>query len=187
MSTDFSKKINDLLEENRISKNDIQIWGSEIEENSLQQFISKWNFSNMPFTILETLKEIIIKKNFDFSKIPSNQVERIRIFGQDGDLDLRRDTNRFIWRYIGNNNPPKNTNGEDFWKKNPDKKFFIEKKEALLWGRTYDPKRSIWQEDRVAKARLSYPVKGNSNFAKIHYKTLSEQGVISFVWFLEIK
>ncbi len=186
-TTDYTQKIEDWFGK-RLSKKDIQIWGGEIEENILQKFISKWDFSNMPFTILETITEIIIEKKVDFSKIPSDQIERIRIFGQGGDLDIRRDANLFRWRYVGLNNPPKDSEGKNFWEeeKNSNKKFFVEEKEALLWGK-YDSKKNLRQEDRVAKAKLSYPVQGNPKFAKIRYKTLSEQGVISFVWFLEIK
>ncbi|MEM3563792.1 MAG: hypothetical protein QXR19_11215 [Candidatus Jordarchaeaceae archaeon] len=186
-AANFSDKIEKLIGAERISKNDIQILGGEIEENDLQRFIEKWDFSNMPFTILETLSGIIIEKKFDLSHISSNQIERIRIFGQDGDLDIRRDANHFLWRYIGRKNPPKDINAKDFWNENPHKKFFVEEKEALLWGRKYDPNRNLWKDDRVAKAKLSYPGKGSSDFPKVRYKALSEKGVVSFVWFLEVR
>ncbi len=182
----FSEKIKRLLEEKRISERDIQIWGGEVKENGLQQFISKWDFSNMPFVIIETLKELTITRNFNYSLIEPELIERIRIFGKAGDLDLRRNGYSFIWRYVGQNSLESEINGDNFWEKHHSKKFFVEEKDALLWG-NYNQDKKLWHDDRVAKAKLSYPVDGNPKRVKIYYKTLSESGCISFVWFMEIK
>lgn len=179
-------KINKLLNEKRISKDEIQIWGGEIKEKELQGFIKSWNFSDMSFVIIETFKEITITKNSGNINIKPEIVERIRIFGNAGDLDLRRDSSCFRWRYIGRNRPPSNITTESFWEKNPDKKFFLEEKEALLWGK-YNQNMKLWHDDRVARAKLSYPVNGNPERVKICYKTLSEKGCVSFVWFTELK
>jgi len=173
-----------LLKEKRISRNDIQIWGGEIEEKELEEFIKKWDLSDMSYRIIETVKEIAMTK--DNIDIDSEIVERIKIFGGDGDLDLRRDSSCFRWRYIGKNSPPQDVTAENFWDKNPSKKFFMEEKEALLWGK-YNQNMRQWHDDRVARAKLSYPVNGNPERVKICYKTLSEKGVISFVWFTELK
>ena len=62
----------------------------------------------------------------------------------------------------------------------------MEEKEALLWGK-YNQNMRQWHDDRVARAKLLYPVNGNPERVKICYKTLSEKGVISFVWFTELK
>lgn len=182
----FSDKINKLLEEKRISEKDIQIWGGEVKENGLQQFISKWDFSNMPFVIIETLKELTITSNFNDSHIEPELIERIRIFGKAGDLDLRRNGYSFIWRYVGQNSPSSEINRDNFWEKHPNLKFFAEEKDALLWGK-YNQDKQLWHDDRVAKAKLSYPVNGTPERVEIRYKTLSESGCISFVWFMEIK
>lgn len=187
MSTSkFADKINSLLEEKRIAKDDIHIRGGEIGEDKLQQFISMWNQLEMPFVILETVREIVIRKNYDFSTLAANTVDRISIFGEGGDLDIRRDADYFRWRYIGENKLPEKVEGEDFWDKNPNKKYFIEEKKALLWGK-YNSDRNLWHDDRVAKAKLSYPVEGNPERVKIRYRTLSEEGVIAFVWFVAIE
>lgn len=186
MSTSkFEDKINSLLQK-RIAKDDIQIWGGEIEEDNLQQFISTWNQSEMPFVILETVREIIITKDYDFSTLAPHTVDRIRIFGAGGDLDIRRDTDDFRWRYIGENKLPEKVKGEDFWEKNPNKMYFKEEKEALLWGK-YNSDRNLWHDDRVAKAKLSYPIVEHLERVKIRYRTLSEHGVIAFVRFVAIE
>ena len=176
--------VDELLEEKRISRDDIQIWGGEIEENGLKEFISKWDFSDMPYRIIETVKEIILTT--DNIDIKPDIIERIRIFGKGGDLDLRRNSSRFIWRYIGKNPLPQSIEGEDFWNKNPSAKFFVEEKEALLWGR-YNQDIDLWHDDRVGRAKLLYPVSEKPERVKICYKTFSENGVISFVWFTGLK
>ena len=182
----FADKVNSLLQEERITKDDLQIWGSEIEENGLQEFISNWDQSERPFVILETIREIVIRKNYDFSTLEPPAVERIRIFGSGGDLDIRRDAYHFRWRYIGKTRLPEDVKGEDFWDKNAGRKFFLKEEEALLWGQ-YNPNRMVWHDNRVAKAKLSYPVDGNLERVKIRYRTLSEAGVIAFVWFVAIE
>ena len=174
------------LQEERITKDDLLIWGSEIEEDDLQQFISNWDQSEMPFVILETIREIVIIKNYHFSTLEPHAVERIRIFGSGGDLDIRRDAYHFKWRYIGKNRLPEDVKGVDFWDKKADKMFFMEEKEALLWGQ-YNSNRKVWHDNRVAKAKLSYPVEGNPERVKIRYRTLSEAGVIVFLWFVAIE
>lgn len=178
-------EIDTILKEKRISKNDIQIWGGEVKENELEQFIKEWDFSNMPFVIIETYKEIAITKISDHINIAPEIIERIRIFGEGGDLDLRRDTISFKWRYIGNNKLPSNIAGENFWKENPDSKFFLEEKESFLWGK-YNQNLK-WHDNRVARAKLSYPINGNPERVKICYKIFSERGNISFVWFTGLK
>ena len=152
----------------------------------LKEFFKKWNFSDMQFVILETFKEITFGTDFNKNKIGAELIERIRIFGNSGDLDLRRNNHKFIWRYIGKNNLPEGIDSENFWEKYPDIKFFVEEKEALLWGK-YDINRKLWHDDRVARAKLYYPVNGNPEMVKICYKTFSERGCISFVWFTKIK
>jgi hypothetical protein len=182
----FADKVNSFLQEKRITKDDLQIWGREIEEDDLQQFISNWDQLEMPFVILEEVREIDIRKNYDFSTLEAHAVERIRIFGSGGDLDIRRDAYLFRWRYIGKNKLPEDVKGDDFWNKNSNKKFFMEEKEALLWGK-YNSDRNLWHDNRVAKAKLSYPIDGNPERVKIRYRTLSEEGVIAFVWFVAIE
>lgn len=182
----FADEVNSFLQEERIAKDDIQIWGGKRKENELRAFISNWDQSEMPFVILETIREIVIRKNYAFSTLEPHAVERIRIFGACGDLDIRRDADHFRWRYVGEKKLPEEVTGEYFWDKHADRKFFVEEKEALLWG-VYNANRKVWHDNRVAKAKLSYPVDGNPKRVKIRYRTLSEGGVIAFVWFVELK
>ena len=93
-------------------------------------------------------------------------------------MDIRRDTDSFKWRYIGKNIVIEDVEWKDFWGENPDAKFFVEEKKALLWGK---------YNDRVAKADLSYPIAGNPKSVKIRYKTLSDHGAIAFTCLLTLE
>jgi hypothetical protein len=180
------KEIDKLLEE-RLAKGDVEIWGGRITEEYLDSFFNLWDLTRMSFAILETLGEIRVTRDSDYLEMNPYLVERLRIFGEDGDLDIRRDSNIFLWRYIGKNKLPEGIEGKSFWYENPDKRFFVGNDEcALLWGK-YDSRKKLWYERRVASAKLSYPVKGNPERVRIRYKTLSENGVLSFVWFLAIE
>jgi len=184
----FAEEIDQLFKaENRIAEGDIQIWGGKIKEDGLQQFFSKWGQLDMPFVILETVSEITIRKNFDCSMLDPYIVDRIRIFGEGGDLDIRRDTVSFMWRYIGKTilHDGLKSDKENFWEKNPGKTFFMEEKEALLWGKY--KQEGLWHDNRVAKANLSYPVEGHPEAVKVRYKTMSDHGVIAFTWLLTIE
>jgi hypothetical protein len=187
-------KIDELLAEERITKDKIQIWGGEIKENEWQQFINSWDFSGMPYTIIETFKEIKFTKEFsDHANLNPKTMQRIRIFGKSGDLDLRSDFPSINWRYIGKSDLPskikEDKKTENYWDKNEDKEFFLEEKEALLWGKYWSKHngRNLWLDNRVARAELSYPVNGSPKRVKICYKTFSERGCISFLWFTELK
>lgn len=175
--SNFEEKIDRLFKEKRIAKGDIQIWGGEIKEDDLRQFIGKWDQLGMPIVILETVEKMVMV-NHDLSTLDHGSVDRIRIFGEDGDLDIRRDINCFKWRYIGKNKDIIEIIRKDFWEENPDVKFFVEEKRAILWGK---------DNDRVAKADLSYPVEGQPKMVKIRYKTLSNHGAIAFTWLLAIE
>lgn len=175
--SNFEEKIDRLFKEKRIAKGDIQIWGGEIKEDGLRQFIGKWEQLYMPFLILETVEKMVMVDH-DLSTLDPGSVDRIRTFGEDGDLDIRRDINFFKWRYVGKNKDIIDVIRKDFWEENPGVKFFMEEKKAILWGK---------YNDRVAKADLSYPIEGQPEMVKIRYKTLSNRGAIAFTWLLGIE
>lgn len=181
-------RISTLLDEKKIKQKDVYIQGDTIRENELNSFISSWDFSGMPFAIIETLKEMNFTKDL-FAKeyiFKPEDVERTRIFGEAGDLDIRRHETVFVWRYIGRVSPPAGQQGMNFWNKNSDTDFFIGEKQALLWG-IYHERKGAWHDDRVAKALLSYPVEEKRGRVKLHYKTLSQKGCIQFVWYTGIE
>ncbi len=150
----------------------------------------------MPYGIIETLNKIEFKKNFNkYSSLDPVRVRRLRIFGESGDLDIRQDHSVLYWRYVGRGDLSpqilEDNETEDFWvqKMNVNKKFFQEEKEAFLWGKYKEEKagQSLWHENRVAKAKLAYPVDKKPQQVKICYKLLSENGQVAFIWLTGLK
>jgi ribosomal protein L28 len=189
-----------LLKEKRITiehRDKFQIWGGEIDQNNAVKFINSWDLSGMPYTIIEKFGEITIEKTPVRFSFDPELIRRIRIFGSSGDLELTRDDSSHMrWRYIGQVEPPADIkiNAKDFWEENPAKRFFLDEREALLWGKCKNEsmgeskeERKQWYHPRVAKARLFYPVNGSPRKVKICYKTLSENGCVSFVWYTKLK
>ena len=98
------------------------------------------------------------------------------------------------WRYIGQVEPPADIkiNAKDFGKRILQKVSWMNG--SPPWGKCKNEsmgeskeERKQWYHPRVAKARLFYPVNGSPRKVKICYKTLSENGCVSFVWYTELK
>jgi hypothetical protein len=84
-------------------------------------------------------------------------LERARLFGPGGDLDVRRDGRRFLWRYVGDaEHAPKDEKAQamtmDGSERDP---LYCSERTALLWG-TRKGEQNQWFEDRVAGAPLTY-------------------------------
>lgn len=80
-------------------------------------------------------------------------LERARLFGEGGDLDVRRDGERFLWRYVGERDhaPP----GRDELKPDGSSPVYCREQTALLWG-TRRGNQKQWFDDRVSGASLTY-------------------------------
>jgi len=159
----------------------LAIWGGTCSEDILLDFIQDWPLEQMPCRIWKYTNRIAFEE-----QPPTNAtlLERGRLFGVGGDLELRRDGNVFRWRFVGKLGIrlPKgyDTDEANFWTDNQEAAFHCYEETALLWG-----KRSSegWYDDRVAAADLRYPVDGEPERVQVHYKTFSRAGCIEFVWF----
>lgn len=194
MSGESAKeRIEKLLSKEKVNKENIGIWGGNIKDIELVDFLKCWDFSNMGFAIIETINDIKIMRGINYTLIDdSKNIERVRIFGKDGDLDIRTNNNEFLWRYVGSKYKelPSGLVGSNFFDYYPEQEFFIEEKSAFLWGK-YDDKSNKRHDNRVGHAfatgRIDYPVEGNPKFVKLIIKTLSDMGVVSFSWYYNIE
>ncbi|MBD3192829.1 MAG: hypothetical protein GF308_19475 [Candidatus Heimdallarchaeota archaeon] len=178
----------ELLKTSKKQRNDFEVWGGKLGLTHLIEFLNEWDFEKMPFKMIETVNEISLHTNrYPWNDIDVDLLKRIRIFGKKGDLDIRRDHYDLFWRYIAikNEKPPVKYRNNDFWEINQDKEFFFSDGEAFLWGR-YNEDLDEWKENKVAKAKLNYPIKGCDKL-KITYRTYCYNGQISFVRFKNIK
>ncbi|RMD65494.1 hypothetical protein D6833_02870 [Candidatus Parcubacteria bacterium] len=175
---DFAKIV-EQVKQSQVGKESLSIWGGRCAENDLLTFLEGWqNLAQMPYRIWEYASDIVFQKG----TLPENAIllQRGRLFGEGGDLEVRRDGQEFAWRFVGpaGTKPP---NEEEYQAQNyPDAIFFEEKTSALLWGTRQDGDKH-WKDNRVGAADLQYPEDGKR--LQLHYKTYSRAGRVQFVWY----
>jgi len=181
------------LQEKLWNKENLTILGGAFEEDKLTEFL-KWPVvDELKYMIGETSDAITINRD-DLPEITSAKeyLLRLRIFGDKGDLTIRRNGKKFLWWFVGEANVAQHpTIGEveDFFKLNNDAQFWVTDDNSLLWGmRKNDagisnPK--FW-DDRVAGASLDYPIAKDAERAQLRYRVLSGPEKVEFIWYLEI-
>lgn len=199
MSTDvidFKKEVERLSSDKLISASDnIAILGGAIKADQISEFIAKCNFYMMPYKIWEYTNEIkfVVDELPDSSKY--KYLVRGRIFGPGGDMEIRRESDIFLWHFIGQEETInlENYNPKNFWTEGENSKTILRQYEesSLLWG-DYKEDLERWQDDRVGWAFLNYPihdpeVKSKGKRLEIHYSVFSYQGQVQFIWFKEVK
>jgi len=166
----------------QVGKEALSIWGGRCAESDLMKFLEQWNnLAQMPYRIWEYASDIAFEKD----SLPDNAVllQRGRLFGEGGDLEVRRDGAEFAWRFVGPADaklPDGKYDAHNYWGDHSGVVFFQEKASALLWGERNE-KKGKWYDDRVGAAELNYPTSGKR--VQIHYKTFSRAGRVQFVWY----
>ena len=165
-----------------VGKDHLSIWGGRCAEGDLLAFLDGWDLSRMPYRIWEYVSDI----RFEKDTLPNDIVllQRGRLFGEGGDLEVRRDGEEFAWRFIGKPKmrPPEDYDLEenDFWHRHPDAAFHQYEQKALLWGEKRE--NGFWFDNRVAGAELAYPGVAGKR-VQLHYKVFSRAGRVQFVWY----
>jgi hypothetical protein len=112
-------------------------------------------------------------------------LERARLFGERGDLDLRREGDDFHWRYVGETD--RAPEGERLaWSDLPDEPVYCREERALLWGE-YQADAGAWFDDRTAGAKLTYPVDGHPDRVWVRYREYAQAGHALAVWLLGLE
>ncbi len=176
----------------RQGQQDLTIVGGTIPENQVLDWLAKWSFEQMPWQMWETTNEFELQHAAALptkNKIELMMLERVRFFGEGGDLTLRRDDELFRWYFIG----PKNANVpckkhalEDYWHTHPNKTLTRFKGQVILWG-AWEDKFNRWVENRVGRANLTYPapLHGELN-VYAHYYEFLDAGQVAFVWMYKL-
>jgi len=177
-SVDFAALVKD-VKQSQVGKDSLSIWGGRCAESALLEFLKGWDLSQMPYWIWEYVSNIV----FQNKTLPDNPalLQRGRLFGEGGDLEVRRDGADFAWRFIGPAEvqpPDGNYAAQDYWADHTNVMFFQDNATALLWGKRDGEQ---WHDDRVGAAKLDYPAIGER--VQIHYKTFSRAGRVEFVWY----
>ena len=146
----------------------------------------------MPWRIWEHISEI----GFADEPQAPDLLQRGEIFGEGGHLSLRRDGNLWYWRYIGPADQPAPAGFEEapecanFWTADPNKDVVLRcyEERVLLWGEqvedTNGKSTGRWWEDRVAAARLAYPIQqtGRERVC-LKFNRFTKAGRTVFVWY----
>jgi hypothetical protein len=119
-------------------------------------------------------------------------LERARLFGQGGDLDLRRDGEVFRWRYVGKAEHAPDGEALAYLGEAKESPVYCREREALLWG-TRENGQDQWFDDRVSGARLTYPVDRSSlsgeteERVKVRFREYTQAGQTVAVWLLGLE
>ncbi len=177
------------------------IQGGRVDVNGIECFLAAWDWSqlDMPWRIWEWVSDIA----FDYQTgapipAPGNfrraaWLERVRIFGESGDLELRRDGAYFLWHFVGQANivVPTGFENVDYWQAYPTRSLACYSRQVMLWGQEIrdaeDQPRGIWQEDRVGYAQLIYPQMKGDQRVLLHYNEYLYGDNVEAVWWLGLE
>lgn len=178
----FGELVQKVFDSGQWGKDNLSLWGGYCAEGNLPDFLRGWSLGSMSYRIWEYASEITFERDI----LPANValVQRGRLFGDGGDLELRRDGSGFRWRFIGPAGitpPPGDYKAQDYWESHPDARFHRYEERALLWGQGNGRE---WRDDRVGSARLAYPAKGKR--VQAHYCVFTCAGQVAFVWYTQL-
>lgn len=161
------------------------ILGGQFAVDRLDGFLSAWRmrWATMPWRIWEHISMI------EFANEPREPkfLQRADVFGEGGHLSLRRDSNRWLWHFLGpaNTAAPEGFEQEpecvDFWTPGRSAQLRRYDEYVLLWGERKEG-HTFWWEDRVAAARLNYPDQKEGR-VYLDFWRYTQDGQTEFVWY----
>ena len=151
-AVDFPK----LLERMEKDQNPADGWptiaGGKCAEGDLLEWLKELDLIEMDVRIWEFTDHCTIGADG-----PPNEVERLeraRLFGEGGDLDIRRSRGKFLWRFVGKKDYAPKGKPLELPRSGIDPVYRRERT-ALLWG-TRKGRQEQWFDDRVSGAPLTY-------------------------------
>lgn len=83
------------------------MWGGEFCAGRLQAFLVAWTGrGDLPWRVWEWISDMQIMHGAGAPPANLQWLERGRLFGDGGDLTLRRDGERFMWHFVGSHASP---------------------------------------------------------------------------------
>lgn len=186
-SIDFEQRIKKLAAAPLCTREYLSIWGGRFGVERLGAFLDGWQLEQrqMPWRIWEEVSRI----DFEWEKRPANPylLERGRLFGPGGDLALRRDGDRFLWRFVGPADaaPPNDFGVEDYWDET-ESPLVEHQDQVLLWGK-WRTAPDDWWENRVGQAKLTYPKMSGEERVWLDYRRYERAGQTAFVWYHQLR
>ena len=146
----------ELLERMEKDKEPAEGWptitGGECAEGDLSEWLKTLDLTEMDIRIWEFTDHCTIGTDGPPQKV--ERLERARLFGQGGDLDIRRNRGSFLWRFVGKKDYAPKGKPLELPRSGIDP-LYRREQTALLWG-TRKGKQEQWFDDRVSGASLTY-------------------------------
>lgn len=184
-------------ERSLVERDTLALLGGKLAESILPDWLQQWTLTEiaLPWRIWEAISDL----RFERATLPDSfyLLERGRLFGEDGDLTLRRDGQYFRWWFVGKPTAVPESVQEDktvsnFWRSHSDTTLAVVTQSAILWGSHRGKNQDntpYWYDDRVGWAKLTYPVAQNGKAARhlyVHYREYLQAGQVAFVWFYDV-
>ena len=185
----------------KTSPKDLAFQGGRIAATALETFLNRWEWANldMPWRIWEWVSDIAFEHEVGAPALANaaarrpQWLERLRLFGRSGDLELRRDGEHFLWRFVGlpTVNVPAGFGNADYWQAYPERSLTLVSRRALLWGKEIQDDAGLpqgqWQEDRVGYAQLIYPEMQGDERVVLEYREYLYGDNLEAVWWLGLE
>lgn len=194
------------------TQDNLTIWGGACKAADLETFLNAWAAvsTHMPWRIWEWVSKITFEHS---TAIPENLkwLERGRLFGEGGDLSLRRDGAQVYWHFVGEK-PQKLPDGFvwasaenkearfrvfDYWQApdNAARELTIFDRKALLWGQELrdagQQSLGVWQDDRISgvEALVYQQMSGQGEAGRVQlcYREYVSGGNVEAVWWLGLE
>ncbi len=205
-SLDLKAEVARVLKARLRGPGDLAIWGGVIEERQLGDFLAAWSLprEDMPWCLWEHVSSLALRRE----ALPGDLdlLERGRVFGEAGDLALRRDGSALRWSFVGRPETalsggthtvvagalrwsfvgrpetarPQGFHVADYWEAPGRGRLLEHEERALLWGVRRDGER--YYDDRVARAQLVYPLGREWPRVSVHYRVYMDGGRPQFIW-----
>jgi hypothetical protein len=182
-----------MLDGERYGRDRLTIVGGKVAADELAAFLQNWSWptGHTRWEYWQHASEIRLTANASLAAADVGTLERARLFGEGGDLSLRRDGHVFHWRFVGPAGSVTPPGAGNYWDRYPGKEFRCTEQTVLLWGQRQEIEvgEARWLEDRVRWAQLHYPgvVAGHQGRAALRFKSFTHAGQEEFVWYYALE
>lgn len=194
-----------------------RIWGGEFASDDLIAFLTAWQPAqrDLAWRICEWVSDL--RFEYQAPSLPESPeyLELVHYFGAGGDLLVRRDNFRWLWRFVGPRDaelpdsfvltdddcpaeqPSNAFEAADYWVAHPARGLQAETRYVLLWGKKRGaagagPNAIFWQEDRVAGVHRPLQYQGpwgehRPDRVRLRYQAFLKNGNVEAVWWLGLE
>lgn len=189
---DLKELIDEMLQEPLVGPGELAVRGGAFRASELERFLLSWALprQGMPWGLWQWTDCMEMQHG---RGMPGDleHIERGRVFGPEGDLEIRRERDEFLWRFVGEAATAMALGFEaaDYWSGREGKPLRAFRRTALLWGSRKAARqhgKPGWHEDRVSQAGLDYP-EVSSDRAQIRYVEYLDGGNVEWVRFTALE